>query len=377
MKGIYPQLGETEYFAAEAASNSTLSRMKRSPAHCRAYLDDQPEPTANMRLGSLVHCLTLEPETFQERYHIATEHDPSKPRGETLSAMVAAMTNGEFDQLFYVQEGSAPRQPKGMADEIAQRLIAGEGIEKYITEPAMNKRTKEGKEKFAAFQRKCDADGLTVCKPEHIDAGVAFADYILTVAGRTVVSENDRIKAQNYHNYLQAIGGKEIITEEQLKIASDMRDSIHNHPKASKLLTGGQAEVSVFWDDPETGYQCKARIDYLRPGNVLVDLKTTQDASKEEFNRSIAKFGYHRQNAMYSDGYEVATGERAAAFVFVAVESKPPYAVGVYMLDEHAVETGRAEYGTLLVDFKQCQESGEWPAYSDDIEIIELPKWYK
>ena len=52
MKGIYPGVPDNEYFAALAASNSTLSRMKKSAAHCRAYMDDQPEPTASMKFGS-------------------------------------------------------------------------------------------------------------------------------------------------------------------------------------------------------------------------------------------------------------------------------------------------------------------------------------
>jgi exodeoxyribonuclease VIII len=377
MKGIYPQVPENEYFAAKAASNSTLSRMKRSPAHCRAYMDDQPEPTANMKFGSLVHCLTLEPGEFAGRYHIADEYDPTMPRGEVPKLAIEAMSAGDFETKFFKQEGSAPRKPAGMALTIAERLINSEGIDKFITEPAMNKRTKEGKEKFAAFQRKCEADGLTVCKPEHIDNGVEYADHILQIGERQVITESEFIKAQNYANYLQAINGKEVISQDQFETAEAVVKSIRKHPKASVLLSGGQAEVSLFWDDADTGYQCKARVDYLRPGHVLVDLKTTVDASLEEFKRSIAKFGYHRQQPIYKDGYKAVTGNECAAFVFIAVETKPPYAVGVYMLDDESEQKGRDEYQSLLKQFAECQESGEWPAYSDDIEIIELPGWYK
>lgn len=377
MKGIYPHVPENEYFAAKAASNSTLSRMKQSPAHCRAYMDEQPEPTANMRFGSLVHCMTLEPTEFAGRYHIADEYDPTMPRGEVVRGAIDCLLAGTFDKNFYKQEGSAPRKPVGMALEIADRLILGTGIEKHITEPAMNKRTKEGKEKFAAFQRKCEADGLTVCKQEHIDNGVQYADYILQIGDRITITESEFIKAQNYANYLQAIDGKEVISQDQLDIATGVVESIRKHPKAAALLSGGEAEVSLFWDDSETGYQCKGRVDYLRPGGVIVDLKTTKDASLNEFKRSIANFGYHRQQAMYKDGYAAATGNECAAFVFVAVETKPPYAVGVYMLDDESEQKGRNEYQELLKQFASCQESGEWPAYSDDIEIIELPNWYK
>ena len=146
---------DADYFATPAASNSTLSRMKKSPAHCKAYMEEPFEPTANMKLGTLVHTLVLEPGTFHDRYHVQLETDPTAPRSGTLPAdVIAAMLSGEFDTNFYFHEGFAPRKPSGMAMEIAQRLIDGEGIDKYITEPAMNKRTAEGKEKFKKFQDK-------------------------------------------------------------------------------------------------------------------------------------------------------------------------------------------------------------------------------
>ncbi len=132
----------------------------------------------------------------------------------------------------------------------------------------------------------------------------------------------------------------------------------------------------MFWDDADTGHPCKARADYIRDDDIMVDLKTTMDASLSEFSRSIAKFGYHRQDAMYSDGFEACFGRPSRGFVFVAVETKPPHAVGVYTLDAESADAGRIEYQTLLNSFAECMESGNWPAYSDNIETIELPRWY-
>lgn len=47
--------------------------------------------------------------------------------------------------------------------------------------------------------------------------------------------------------------------------------TIQASPAASKLVSGGRAEVSVFWTDGDVRY--KARLDYLRP-TAVVDLKT-------------------------------------------------------------------------------------------------------
>lgn len=377
MKGIYKDMTDEQYFAADAASNSTLGRLKKSPAHCKAYMDEPFEPTASMKLGSLVHCLVLEHDQVAERYHLAADTDPVKPRGQLVSDAIDALINGGFDDQFFITDGSEPRKPKGLAEQIAQTLIDGGNLDSYITEPPnVNKRTKQGKEKIAEFNAKCERENLTICKQEHIDAGVAYADHILSVGERLLISESDLVKAKNYAAYMEAIEGKEVVTVEQMNKAVDIASSVMRHPKARLLLVGGEPEVAVFWDDEETGYQCKSKIDYLLKSNILVDLKTTKDASKE-FIKSIANFGYFRQCAMYKDGFEAATGTKAAAFVFIAVETNPPYAVGVYMLDDESEQIGRDEYKNLLAQYAECMDTGHWPAYSDDIEIIGLPKWYK
>ena len=79
-----------------------------------------------------------------------------------------------------------------------------------------------------------------------------------------------------------------------------------------------------------TGLQCKCRPDWISAdGGILVDLKTTEDASPREFQRSIAKWRYHVQAGWYMAGIEAAYGTRPSGFIFIAVEKKPPFAVGV------------------------------------------------
>lgn len=86
----------------------------------------------------------------------------------------------------------------------------------------------------------------------------------------------------------------------------------------------------LFDYDPATGELCRCRPDWAHPtgdrGVILVDVKTCGDASPREFGRQVARKGYHRQAAFYSDGYEIASGKRVLGFVFVAVESTWPFA---------------------------------------------------
>ena len=106
------------------------------------------------------------------------------------------------------------------------------------------------------------------------------------------------------------------------------------HPVAAKLLTGGDAERVFQWSDENTGVKCKAKADYVK-GDMIVDLKTAQDASPTGFAKACANFGYHWQDAHYSNG------SGCARFVFVVVETSYPFGTAVYELDEDAKYAGR------------------------------------
>ena len=163
------KMTDEEYFALDRASNSTLGRMRRSPAHCRHYMDNPPAPSSSMELGTLVHCLVLEPEEFPKRFHVIGENDPVRPRsGTAADGMITALLDGDFESLYW--EGEAPRKLSGKALEVLEAYREGaDSLKKFVTEPTnINKRTKEGKEKFAEFQAKCEREGLTVVKDDHL-----------------------------------------------------------------------------------------------------------------------------------------------------------------------------------------------------------------
>ena len=382
MKSIELNLPEKEYFTHKAASNSTLGRMKRSAAHCLEYMENPIDPTPNMLFGSLVHKLVLEGnDAFDAAYYIAKEDDPKLPRNEDIRNMVTAIQSDKFDEQFVLNTDSVskPRSEGVMA--IVETLMNGETqqvLSLYETTPTdINKRTKEGKAKYAEFQAMCEREGKTIVKQEELDTACEYANWLLIVGERTIIKEFDKVVADNYANYLKHVGNRIICTEDNYSDACSIRNSIQYHPAASKLFANGAAETSIFWQDPDTGEDCKARLDFTNTSEIIVDLKTTADASLDQFGKSIANFGYHRQAAMYSDGYEAVHGKPPKAFVFVAVESKPPFAVGVYNLDAQGIEKGREEYKALLSEFGQCKKSGIWPAYSEKVETIELPRWYK
>ena len=173
--------------------------------------------------------------------------------------------------------------------------------------------------------------------------------------------------------------GKVVINRDDAAIVSAMGRAVFSHPAAAMLLAfKGKAETSWFWTDEKTGLECKCRPDWLLDdGSVIVDLKTTEDASPRGFQRSVAQYAYHQQAAWYLHGLEQASGICPAQFVFVAVEKKPPYAVGVYAADAEMIKAGWEAAERNLERIAECRAANHWPGYGEDIQPISLPPWMR
>jgi hypothetical protein len=66
--GIYPDVDMDTYHALDAASNSRLVRLAKSPAHLRAHIEEPRKETAALAIGHAIHHAILEPDIFAERY---------------------------------------------------------------------------------------------------------------------------------------------------------------------------------------------------------------------------------------------------------------------------------------------------------------------
>jgi hypothetical protein len=148
--------------------------------------------------------------------------------------------------------------------------------------------------------------------------------------------------------------------------------SIDADPHARRLFAEvGAVEVSIVWDDPDTGIRCKGRFDKLGDG-YAADLKTTLDITA--FPKSIATYGYHRQQAFYRYGWAVLNGGELLDMWLVAVEKAEPFCVNAAPLSELALAAGDYEWRRLLRQVQECHESGCWPGPLAPDEW-EIPEW--
>ena len=181
-----------------------------------------------------------------------------------------------------------------------------------------------------------------------------------------------------YAAFIAENAGKTIITDDQAQACYAIRDAVHNHPLAAGLLTGGKAEQTVYAIDKETGELIKCRMDYLPDnGSMIVDVKSTEDASPSGFGKSAANYRYPVQTAWYNHVIDEAFGEHPPHWVFLAFEKEPPYAIGVYFTQPE--DTARAAIAARrdFMRIVEAKRAGVWPDYGTEALPLTLPTWWK
>ena len=171
--------------------------------------------------------------------------------------------------------------------------------------------------------------------------------------------------------------GKTLLRAEDHAVVLGMAAAIQRHP-IHKALGRGKAEQTIVWKDAETGVWLRCRPDFLPDAKQFIpDYKTTASADPDDFQGSVAKFGYHQQAALYLDGIAAVFGdiEGGRQFYFIAQEKEAPYVVQPFGIDLESVEWGRRLNRKAIRTFARCLETGVWPGYADDFVQVGLPRW--
>lgn len=432
--GVYEGIPNAEYHSGPGISKSGLDLIHRSPLHYHAVVTAENDrvPTPAQELGTAAHALILEPEVFTATYCLALRRsdvpDAIDDR-EVLVQMVeeinaervAAHPDAVRDAdvlVAKINELNADRLPKlltgGNKGELVERIMDNQPAETWSAEQLNGMKAPDLKE--IINQLNVDRPGLLSTSGSRTDlANLLRANGVDVVLwseitdayqhehGRPYVLSTSTASRHDMAAWLSANGkpvrlwsdvlaewtennpGRIVLSPEVWEQIHAMRDAVMAHPAARAVLT--------IMND------------------VIGDLKTTEDASPEGFAKSMANYRYDVQAPYYLDGVkkaleqgkcippvegasemsvywvDEATGVLCRCrpdwwrgypknFVFIAVEKKPPYAVGVYVLDSASTDIGRAIYQHDLQVYAECLASDKWPGYGDLVQTINMPTWH-
>jgi len=209
------------------------------------------------------------------------------------------------------------------------------------------------------------------------DVGSAAHKLVLGVGApiHPVAADSWRSKAaQEERDAARSAGEIPLLVADYERVQA-MADALSRHSTAMSLLSGGEAEVSAYATDPDTGVAMRCRFDYLAYAHA-VDYKSTRDASPEGFARAVANLGYDMQD----DWYQVIADQiqhPLEAFCFIAQEKEPPYLVEVYELDSAFRRRGADRNRRARQIYAECCETGDWSRGYTGLPYSTLyaPRW--
>lgn len=152
--------------------------------------------------------------------------------------------------------------------------------------------------------------------------------------------------------------------------------AVSEHPVVQAYLTKrSKRELTVVWKDEHSQVLCKGRLDaYDEEAALIIDLKTTKDASPKNFTKSVWQYGYYRQAAWYRDGLR-ALGKPAQHCLVIAVEKAEPYAVCCYRVLDSVLDLAKKQNQELLHEYGRCKRQNVWPGYPEEVLDIGIPAW--
>jgi hypothetical protein len=324
----------SDYYRIKALSHSMLSCLAQNPMECRMrYVDDPPtlpkKDSAAFAMGHAVHCLALEPEKFDERFVVVEK------------VLSANSTAGQI-AAFVLDE-------KTMGQDLP-----------WIAKPeGINRRTKAGQAEWDEFVSDCVLKDLKI------------------------VDDSDFVKAMDY---VDLVRGKTVLDNQDYADAVACVQALNNHPEFAAIMAQPR-RVEVPFEFDLFGHRFKAKPDCIVDSmKLIVDIKTTDDASPHKWQWSAVDYGYHRQAFIYQGAIELshANKERVRGsyrFIFAVVEKpKPstrgiPPTVALYELDAETMRMGAEDTHRLVQDYEDRTANGWWQQpYSDGIVPLRLPK---
>lgn len=202
-------------------------------------------------------------------------------------------------------------------------------------------------------------------------------DFFTEFAVAPNIDRRTKAGKEEYAKFLEDSKGKDIISADDLQKIREMREALYTTSFVEQLLAG-EKELSYFLEDEGTGLIIKCRPDALvqiGDAHILVDYKSTADASSEAFMRSAINLNYDLQMAMYKEIVDKTTGFEHSV-IFIAQEKTPPYAVNILEANEYFIKSGRDMYRTYLDLYKECSDSGNWYGFVNGaINSLGLPNW--
>lgn len=128
-----------------------------------------------------------------------------------------------------------------------------------------------------------------------------------------------------------------------------LSERVRKHRFCRWVLQFSRKENLNLFTDPDTGLDCKSKIDILHKNRLIVDFKSTSSRDYRSFLETCVKYDYDRQAAFYLDSIS------ASRFVFIGIQKVEPYDLFYFepTCAPRFIAQGRKKYKALLRAWQQ------------------------
>jgi len=157
-----------------------------------------------------------------------------------------------------------------------------------------------------------------------------------------------------------------------LKAITDVDNFLYReHPMTKIIFRQGDQQLSLFWNDPDTGLACKGRLDhYPDPSyKTIFDLKKC--ARLDNFHNQIEKLRYFLQGGHYTNG-ALINGMDVLGFAFVAFNFGDPPEVRIVAMDDEYMEKSMRLARTTIFLIHECRQADHFPKYKVPLDTISM-----
>lgn len=167
-----------------------------------------------------------------------------------------------------------------------------------------------------------------------------------------------------------------------------MADAQRRSPQVARAFVDGRPEISLIFQDKETGIWLKSRPDWLPDdpaSRPLTQYKTCRSIEPRKLSLDAFSYGYHIGAALELDAVQAVLGVKPIGICHVVQDKSVPYLAELRMFDGDGIEFGRREYRRALRLFAKCWEkhlAGKpereaWPGFTDTPQYFDVPYYIR
>jgi len=194
---------------------------------------------------------------------------------------------------------------------------------------------------------------LALLKPDE------FAGKVV-VPPRDVLAKNGARSTDAYREWAKEQGDAIILTDAEMDTLHRCMESLLSHEQVMHCMAMDRITETPIAATID-GRKWKGIPDIVaKRGGTVIDLKSTGFISEKKFRWQCYDLGYHIQAAWYLRLCEEVYRKPYTTFVFIAIETEPPYRCRCYYLGSRAIQRGNDDIERLLREHDERMASGDW-----------------